>query len=348
MANPGFFNANQYRDYPFRSRVSPLTDDEWSASASISAADLPQACIVDFGAILRPAAEFATATGFVYLRSVSRSGGVISITMSISSLPHLYDITFSINTATIKEFHTQWQDSSPRAASGSATDCDESPVWSAYIVTGDLTEWVQQLGDGETIIFATGLWQVIPSRLQNLASTQVQAITLANIQRTLVTPTADCDDGSAAESPTLPIAHLVHSCMVGDIKLYEGYNCGMRYDLRDNSIVISASPGAGAGTACEDFPAYPDEEKPAGSPYYSGGPACADVVKYVNGASSPDLQIKAGPGFSVIADADNPNTLIIERSLSSSIVCIDPALAEDAVVSSSVSVSLSSASVGET
>ncbi len=111
----------------------------------------------------------------------------------------------------------------------------------------------------------------------------------------------------------------------------------MRYDLRDNAIVISASPGAGAGAVCEDFPVYPEEEKPAGSPYYSGGPACRDIVRYVNGASAADLKITAGAGFTIIADTDTPNTLIIERSLNASVICTDPAVTAAELLLSSVS-----------
>lgn len=336
MANPGFFNANQHRDYPFAPRVSPLLEEGWSSSASASASELPQECIVDFGAILRPSAEFATATDFVYLHSVRRSGTVLHITLAISSLPRTYGITFSIDTAATSEFYTQWQDSDVREADGLLAACDAAPVWSAYIVTGDLSPWLMQLADGDTLIFVTGLWQIMQARLQNLAGTQVQSVTIANIPRAVVTAAGDCNTGSAAAADP-QVARLVHSCMVGDIKLHEGFNCGMRYDLRDNAIVISASPGAGAGAVCEDFPSYPDEEKPAGSPYYSGGPACRDIVKYINGASAADFRITAGAGFTITADTANPNTLIIERSLNASVICDDPALDAYAALLSSVS-----------
>jgi hypothetical protein len=339
MANPGFFNANQYRDYPFASRISPLIEEGWSSSASMVATELPQECIVDFGAILRPSARFVTVTDFVYLHSVSRAGTVLTITFAASNLPRAYAITFTVDTATVNEFHTQWQDSAAMATSSILAECDDAPAWSAYLVTGDMTAWLDQLGDGETLFFVTGLWQIMQGRLQNLAGTQVQSVTIANVPRTVVTATTGC------ESESVPVAdpqvvRLVYNCMVGDIKLHEGFNCGMRYDLRDNAIVISASPGAGAGVVCEDFPSYPEEERPAGSPYYSGGPACSSIVRYINGASAADLKITAGAGFTVTADTDNPNTLRISRSLNASVICADPALAEDDLL-------LSSASIGE-
>lgn len=336
MANPGFFNANQHRDYPFAPRVSPLAEDEWSSSASMTATELPQACIVDFGAILRPAAEFTTATDIVYLRSVARSGAVLHITFAASNLPRAYAITFAVNTATAPEFYTQWQDSDVLASDNILADCDDAPVWSAYLVTGDLSAWLEQLADGDTLIFVTGLWQIMPARLQNLAGTQVQSVTIANIPRAVAVPGGGCDTGSVAATDP-QVARLVYNCMVGDIKLHEGFNCGMRYDLRDNAIVISASPGAGAGEVCEDFPSYPEEERPEGSPYYSGGPACRDIVKYINGASAADFKITAGAGFTITADTNNPNTLIIERSLNASVICADDALAAEAILLSSLS-----------
>jgi hypothetical protein len=336
MANPGFFNANQHRDYPFAPRVSPLLEEGWSSSASESATELPQECIVDFGAILRPSAEFETASDFVYLRSVARSGTVLTITLAASNLPTAYGITFDIDTATVPEFYTQWQDSDILATDSVLAECDDSPVWSAYLVTGDLSPWLDQLADGDTLIFVTGLWQIMQARLQNLAGTQVQSVTIANIPRAVAAAAGDCGTGSAAAADP-QVARLVYNCMVGDIKLHEGFNCGMRYDLRDNAIVISASPGAGAGAVCEDFPSYPEEEKPAGSPYYSGGPACRDIVKYINGASAADFKITAGAGFTITADADNSNTLIIERSLNASVICADPTLDGDGVWLSSAS-----------
>ena len=333
MANPGFFNANQHRDYPFAPRVSPLREDEWSSSASMAAVELPQECIVDFGAIIRPSAEFVTGSDFVYLRSVSRSGDVLYITLAASNLPRAYAITFAVDTATTPEFYTQWQDSDVPAVETVLVECDEAPVWSAYLVTGDLSPWLEQLEDGDTLIFVTGLWQIMRSRLQNLAGTQVQSVTIANIPRAVATTAGECSPESVAATDP-QVARLVYNCMVGDIKLHEGFNCGMRYDLRDNAIVISASPGAGAGVVCEDFPSYPEEEKPAGSPYYSGGPACRDIVKYINGASATDFKITAGAGFTITADTNTPNTLIIERSLNASVICADPTLVEDVLLSS--------------
>lgn len=333
MANPGFFNANQHRDYPFAPRVSPLADEEWSSSASMTATELPQACIVDFGAVLRPSANFTTAADFVYLRSVSRSGTVLHITFAPSNLSRAYGITFAIDTAVKPEFYTQWQDSDVLAADSVLAACDDAPVWSAYLVTGDLSPWMEQLDDGDTLIFVTGLWQVMQSRLQNLAGTQVQSVTIANIPRAVATAAGGCDNDSAAATDP-QIARLVYNCMVGNIKLHEGFNCGIRYDSRDNAIVISASPGAGAGTVCEDFPSYPEETKPEGSPYYSGGPACNSIVKYVNGVNAADLQITAGDGFTVTADPLNANTLIIERSLNASVVCSDPTLDAGLLLSS--------------
>ena len=330
MANPGFYNDNQYRDYPFESRVSPLSADEgvseWSSSSAVfMVAELLQTYIVDFGAIIRPSAQFSTGVDYVYLRSISRSGTALSFVFVLSSMSIAYAITFTVDTATAAEFHTVWSDSAVLAVVSEIYACDDTPVWSAYLVTGDLSQLLVQLDDGDTLFYVTGLWRIIPGRLQNLIGTQVQSIAIANIRRTVVAPTTDCGDPTdAATSP--PTAYLVASCMVGDIKLQEGYNCNIRHDLRANAIIVNAGSGNGEGQPCEEVEIYPGEAIPDDSNYYSGGPACADIVRSINGVSVSDLVIRAGAGFSVGADADLPNTLVIERTLQSFRICVDAAI----------------------
>ena len=108
--------------------------------------------------------------------------------------------------------------------------------------------------------------------------------------------------------------------------MQEGYNCNIRHDLRANAIIVNAGSGNGEGQPCEEVEIYPGEAIPDDSNYYSGGPACADIVRSINGVSVSDLVIRAGAGFSVGADADLPNTLVIERTLQSFRICVDAAI----------------------
>lgn len=333
MANPGFYNDNQFRDYPFRSRVSPLAEEGWSSSASYAATELPQACIVDFGAIIRPGAEFVDGQDYVYLRSASRSGSTLELSFALSSLGVAYSIEFSINT-TLQEFVTYWADSNAVTRPvGELYACEDEPAWTAYLATGNPAALLEELEDGELWLFQQGLWQILPARIQNLIGTQVQSLTIANIRRTVAAVSRECDSSLAAETQPAT-AHIVEGCIIGDVKFSEGFNCSLRYDLRENSIVINASPGAGRGLPCEEIEAFPGETKPSGSDYYSGGPSCADIVRFVNGASAADLLIRAGAGFNVTTDTEQPHTLIIERSLNAFTVCEDPLPADSEILSS--------------
>jgi len=324
MAKPGFYNDNQYRDYPFISRITPLTLDGWSSSSSQVFNELPQALIVDFGAIVRPAATYATATDYIQLRSIQRTGTTLLLTFTLSSMSAVYAITFSVDTTSEQEFNITWEDSIALLQDPSDTFiCDDTAVWTAYLVTSDTSVVMDALADGEAVFFETGLWTILPARVQNLTGTQVHSLAIANISRTVATQSADCIEEEPPEEPAYPVAHLAASCIVGDIAFHEGYNCGIRYDTRANAIVISASPGIGAGQPCDEVIGYPTETKPDGSQYYSGGPACTEVVRSVNGASAADLRIQAGAGFSVGASAELSNTLVIERLLNAFIVCTD-------------------------
>lgn len=337
MANPGFYNDNQYRDYPFISRITPLSLEGWESSSAQAFNELPQSLIVDFGAIIRPAAEFDSATDYVQLQSIQRVSTALLFTFALSSMSSTYAITFSIPAISTQEFNTVWEDSIALLVNpADSLACDESPVWSAYLVTSNTAQLLDILSDGETVFFDAGLWQILPARIQNLIGTQLQALAISNISRTRVTSAIECETEDPPETPELPVAHLVATCITGGIAFHEGYNCGIRYDSRANAIVMSASPGIGAGQPCEEVIGYPGETKPDGSQYYSGGPACTEIVRSINGASAADLRIQAGAGFSVVAASDLQNTLVIERLLNAFIVCTDDTLITD--TESSVSV----------
>jgi len=328
MADAGFYNENLFRDYPFTSRVSPLNESEFVNSSSYSLLDLPQDCIVEFGAIARPVTDFVTGTDTVYLNSIRRVAAVLYFEFLISSTLQPYPITFAVDSSTAALFETVWEDSNlPIVEDGSPYLCDEAPVWSAFIVVGDLTALLQQVADGETLLFPESLWVLLPTRTINLCNTYVRSILIANTRRTVISTTDECSASSATPDPDQ--VRLVGECMVGEIKLHEGFNCSLRYDVRENGIVIMASPGAGRGEPCEEVEAYPEEARPENSRYFGGGPACNEVVRSINGVSVANLIIRGGSGFTVTAATDNANTLVIRRDLDAFATCLDPALAVD-------------------
>jgi len=156
----------------------------------------------------------------------------------------------------------------------------------------------------------------------------------------LVKPPDGCGSLSSSAGSDEPI--LAASCMRGNIKWKEGYNCSIRQDNRDNAIIIGAGQGAGEGEPCDEVPLYEGEAPPEGSPHLSGGPGCSEVVKTINGIGGRDIFITAGPGFRVQQDTEDPNTLNLNRALDDFAAC----LAEEETLSSSLSSSSSQGSLG--
>lgn len=335
MANPGFLNDNQFRDYPFLTRLDPLSQADYP-SEPLPLQALPPSAIVDAGAIMYSGSQFA-AEHRVYLHAISRDGG------------HLYydlrsDAPGAINTRCLfqrqvadAEFATEWVEAS--FLDGSATDsaaCDGIPNWEAFLSTGQYAELAALLADGEAVTFPLGLWTLEPARVQNLAGTYVQTLNLANFPRHTAVPDATCLTGSESEAVANPYVNAI--CMTGNIAFREGFNANIRQERGTNTIWLGAARGAGAGEPCEEVPLFESESAPADSRFLTGGPGCDDVLKAINGVGGRNLVLRAGPGFRIYADPEIPHALVIDRSLQDFAVC--------AAHESESSESLSSASLG--
>lgn len=316
MANPSWLNDNQFRDYPFITRVEPLADTPGftAASSLMVALDLPSSAILDFGAIMEIDAGFDEAQGhYIYLHSVSRTGSVFTFrfrTNATESSNH--ELVFHRN-LTDPEFLLEWEDASTiNAESEEPLTCPTLPKWKGFLATGNLSDLGQIVASGETHVAVQGLWKIEPARVQSLLKSYLRAINLANRPRVHATLPDACS-ASSSEENTAAIVHDL--CLAGNIQWKEGYNCGIRQDVNNNAIIISAGVGIGAGEPCDEVPLYPEEAPPAGSPFLSGGPACNEIIKSINGVSGTDVTILAGPGFRIFADDVATNKLIIDRAL---------------------------------
>jgi hypothetical protein len=109
-------------------------------------------------------------------------------------------------------------------------------------------------------------------------------------------------------------------CINGNIRFREGYNALIRQRDSTNEISIGAARESGQrpdGSLCEngsEVPFYAGEQPPAGSQFFSGGPACDELISSINGVQGPDITIVGGTGVEVMVDPDNPNTLRISLS----------------------------------
>ena len=120
-------------------------------------------------------------------------------------------------------------------------------------MTGSLQELAELIPDGATVIYADGLWQIEPARIQSLTDSYLRAINLANTPRIVTDEEVDCVSSSISSRRQEEIS--VHdTCVHGPIWLQEGFNCRIRQDSGRNTLTISAGIGLGAGEPCEEVP----------------------------------------------------------------------------------------------
>lgn len=350
MANPGWYNDNANRDWPFLTRVEPITQyaqnlDSLSSLSSSAAGDegqyvhLPHDAVVDFGAIMEIDAEYTEKDGHqIYLYRVSRPTATTFEYEFRTSAPEAanYRIIFTRN-STDPYNYTTWADATAIASDPpDVLECRLQPRWKAFLVTGGFEGLLALLSTGETLYFATGLWVIEPSRVQSLMDSYLRSCNLANFPRTLATPPSGCDsDSSSAQALEEPILNA--TCVRGNVKWKEGYNCAIRQDNFNNAIVISAAVGSGEGEPCDEVPLYDGEAPPADSPFLSGGPSCNDILKSLNGVNGRRLTIRGGAGMRIFADPLSNNKLVIDRALDDFALCLAADLLESSLSSESLS-----------
>lgn len=332
MASPGWYNENLYRDYPFVTRTQPLRAmvpmtglfEGVPEASSSSFPDLPHSAIVDFGCIMEIDAGFDEADGhFIYLKGIYREANTFVFVFATNA-PNASNqwLAFYLDYPATQQYKIVWGTAlfaAPEEVSELA--CPQTDKWSGFMVAGDLEALATLIPDGDGLDFVPGFWQIEPGRVQNLRGTYLRAITLANTPRLLVDNADGCGSNS---SDTNTDAILQASCIVGDIKLVEGYNCSIRQDRVRNTITINAGVGLGSGEPCEEVPRYPAEIPPADSPYLSGGPGCNEIIKSINGIGGSAITITGGPGYRILPDTLKANKLIVERVLSDFAICAEP------------------------
>lgn len=323
MAKPAWYNDNQFRDFPFLTRVEPLAQTTGLSSESIgeSLLPLPHSTIVDFCAIMEIDAEYDERDGhFIYLHTIERVDDLFTFRFRTNAPDAANHEVVVYRELTSPEFLISRDDASTIAAE--AIDqfaCPQQPKWSATVVTGSMREIATLLDDGDTVIAVTGLWQIEPARVQSLRKSYLRSVSLANAARLHVTPQVGCSlSSSDSDDPTaIPMAY----CLDGNLQFKEGFNCTIRQDVNNNAIIIGAGVGVGDGLPCDEIPLYEDEQPPADSRYLSGGPGCNDIIKSINGVTGDDVTIIAGRGFRVQPDTANPHKLVIDRALDDFALC---------------------------
>jgi len=302
MPRPGFYNDNEYRAYPFI----------YNKPATLPA--LPTSAILDAGFIMGLDAHYEETAHTVWLSAVKKTGS-------------LFEFVFSTNASNTTISFTrsdsgEWALEHSESAADVANPCAEEPIWSGFLVTGPLEKLTATFASAAV----NGIWtlqpndyQVEPSRIQNLNKTYLRSISVGNYARVTVPP---CDAPSTNDAR--PIL-LNARCMKGDIRLKDGYNCLITQTDRANELAVTAAKGAGAGATSDELcqnngelPLYPNEPLPPDSKFYSGGPACNEIISTINGVGGANVNIIGGAGVNILID---DGTITVQKKPNAQVNC---------------------------
>lgn len=303
MAHHGWYNANEYRAFPFI-----YTTEELLVSNRV---------MVDFGCSFGPSSPLNDEESpAVWLYQIRRTCSVYEFDFRTNvGEAARYALVF-VRDANDPEYTHSFAEATLVDSETSAYDCPDSFVWEGFLVTGMLSDL--NLADGGTIVFDDFAQTVEPSLLHS--TTFVDSISLANYDRTRAY--SDCVTNDL-DPERLPIVNTM--CMVGNLKMKEGYNCAIRQDDTNNTITISGAVGGGNdGPSCSEVALHDDEiQDPALSGrYLSGGPACDEIITSINGVTGQNIRLIPGNGVQIEQDPDNPNGLLVTVDLNRFTSCL--------------------------
>ena len=298
MPRPGFYNDNEYRAYPF----------VYSAGA---AETLPNSLIVDVGIIAGLDAQFDDSQHSVWLHSLQRTGNTLIFRFATNA-PGAAGNLLIFSRAVSAE---RWELEYAEAASNGA--CAPAPTWEGFLVTGDVAAFAANLATGASVTFTSTAHRLEPARIQNLAKSYLNSINVGNYTRTTVPECGTTND------PARPIV-LNTRCMTGDIRFMAGYQCSLAQIDRVNEISIGGSKtdglaiDAGFCDAGSEVPLFTGEPLAPGSQFYSGGPACNELISSINGLEGSNINLSAGAGVRVTTSG---NKITVAQNTSSQNNC---------------------------
>lgn len=311
MASPGWFNDNANRAYP-------LVTGTVRRPGAGQVRNLPNGVLVDAGFVLGTGAAYDEAEHEVRLYRVRREGGYVYFDFE-STAPAMFGsyLTFRRDAA---ETDYVTDDTDSDAEYGlSLTNPDEEclePLWSGFLTTGDVS--ALGLADGESLIGGDGQGLVEPALVQNLSGTYVSSVNLGNDDRTRAEGPEACD---AITWPSHPEPFYVNAaCLRGVVQFKPGYNSVIEQADNDNRITFRAEVGAGAGEPCNEVPLFPGESPPVGGTLLSGGPACGEVLRSINGIGGRLFDFLAGLGFQISSDPEG-HAVVVDCNFAGLALC---------------------------
>jgi hypothetical protein len=304
MPQPGFYNDNEHRAYPFIFQPGEPT--------------LPESAIVDAGFVMRIDSQFEESLHTVWLAQVARTGSQFTFTFRTNA--HAVPLVFTCESNTTEWAILYGESASLLSTADNNVACEENtdPVWEGFIVTGPLQALAASVPANSVKTFVQDEQQIEPARIQNLNKSYVRTINVGNYERPFIPA---CDDNTATPVPDVV---LNKRCLIGDVKFKEGYNCVIRQPSWTNELRIGAAIGAGMqldAALCANGSELPlfDGEIAAGK-FFTGGPACDDLIFTLNGLGGPNVTLLGGQGIN-IATQTNPPKITITRNINNAGNC---------------------------
>jgi hypothetical protein len=286
MPQPGFYNDNEYRAYPFVYLVN------------VGDVILPNSAVVDAGIILCLDAFATDVRDYsVWLARVTRTNTA-------------FNFVFVYAQKNGAAFPTELVFTRPDTDDPWVTIFAESahigdnadPIWEGFLVAGPVADLRKILAVDQTLYFVRNAYQIEPGLVQNLHNAYLRSVTVANYDRTRI-PACDIEATGGARNI------IVNKDKVtGNIRLKEGYNCQITQTDRVRELNVTALKNSGAPVDAElcahgsELPLYSDEPLSAGSKFYSGGPACDELINSINGITGAGINIIGGNGVAVTTD----------------------------------------------
>jgi hypothetical protein len=302
MPRPGFYNDNEYRAYPF----------VFTPAQATSA--VPYSAIVDAGVIMGLDSEFDAKTHTVWLHAVRRVSGTTGDAFEFelrtdapgASAPLVFRRPVGAD-----EWLVEHVEAPPYVKDGNS--CATEPAWSGFVVTGPMDDLRAALPGVGTLACSATVFVLEPARVQSLTRGYLRAITVGNLSRAESRSSCTPD----ADPPRRVIVNK--RCLSGDIRFKEGYNAIIRQRPAANELSFTAGRNSGEqadAALCangSEVPLYPDEPKPVlfgatettpevRSKFFSGGPACDELVATINGVSGPNVIFVGGTGVNITTD----------------------------------------------
>lgn len=170
---------------------------------------------------------------------------------------------------------------------------------SGFIVTGRQEEMLK-LPNNSVVSPANFVFE--PALTVNRSGTVVTSIRVANEDRTRVSESND----NAGNRDIIEITGDLR----GDLKLVDGYNTEIRYNVVQGQIVFRVLQGAGAGNSCSDIPVFPGETLSSDSSP-EGVLRCEDVLRSFNGVGGQRFDF-LGQADSQVRVIDDENRIVID------------------------------------